>query len=253
MFHVKICGITTAADARLVAAAGADCIGLNFVAGSPRQLTPTAARVVRDAVPPGVMVVGVFAGMAADDIRRVAQEVGLDAIQLHGHLGHEASTTSAATPTDPPERCRDLAPLPIIRAVRLDAPPASDPLGSARQWLEAARRLGHGPTMAIVDATVSRETPSGQLGGTGATVDWEALARSRPLGIPLALAGGLTPDNVAAAIRAAQVTAVDTASGVEDRPGHKCPEKVRAFITAARTALALVCPPGRPFRFGSSG
>lgn len=239
MFHVKICGIVTAADARLVAAAGADCIGLNFVAGSPRQLTPAAARAVREAVPPGVKVVGVFAGTDAAEIRRVASAVGLDAIQLHGHLGDQASPASQApAPIDPPERCRDLAPWPIIRAVRLDAPPASDPLGSARHWLQAARQLGHGPLMVIVDATVSRDTPPGQLGGTGATVDWEALARARPLGIPLALAGGLTPDNVAAAIHAAQVTAVDTASGVEDRPGHKCPEKVRAFITAARTALS---------------
>jgi phosphoribosylanthranilate isomerase len=233
MFHVKICGITTADDARLAAAAGADAIGLNFVAGSPRQLDVAAARSVRAAVPAGVLVVGVFAGSSADEIRRVAAEVGLDAIQLHGHLG--ASTTAA----DPPERCRDLAPLAVIRAVRLDPATSADRLGAARQWIDEARRLGHAPAMAIVDATVSQKTVGGQLGGTGAVVDWNALARCRPLDIPMALAGGLTADNVAAAIGAAHAKAVDTASGVEEGPGRKSPAKVRAFTAAARTALGL--------------
>jgi phosphoribosylanthranilate isomerase len=80
---------------------------------------------------------------------------------------------------------------------------------------------------------------SGQLGGTGAVVDWAALAAARPLGVPLALAGGLTPENVAAAIRETGVGAVDVASGVESAPGRKDPAKVAAFIDAARRALAL--------------
>jgi phosphoribosylanthranilate isomerase len=237
MFHVKICGITTADDARRAASAGADAIGLNFVSGSPRHLTAAAARAVRQAVPSGTLVVGVFAGSSPDEIRRMAVEVGLDAIQLHGHLA--AADESHGLATDPPVRCRDLAPLPVIRAVRLDPPSEDDRLAAARLWIDEARRIGHGPVMAIVDATVSRETAPGSLGGTGAVVDWEALSRCRPLDLPTALAGGLTPDNVAAAIRAARATAVDTASGVEASPGCKCPEKMRAFIAAARTALGL--------------
>lgn len=241
MFHVKVCGVTTADDARVVGAAGADAIGLNFITGSPRQLTLAAALAVRDAVPSGVMVVGVFANAEADEIRHVADRVGLDAIQLHGHLfaTTPCGPSPGTAPVDPPERCRDLADLRVIRAVRLDPAPAADPLASARRWIDAAARLGHAPAMAIIDATVSGETAAGRLGGTGAMVDWATLAGARPLGIPTALAGGLTPENVAAAIHSARATAVDTASGVEAGPGRKSPEKVRAFVAAARAALGL--------------
>jgi phosphoribosylanthranilate isomerase len=232
MFHIKICGVTTPADARLAAEAGADAIGLNFVASSPRCLDAKSARAVAAAVPAGVLKVGVFAGMPADSIRRIAADVGLDAIQLHGLLTGDGETT------DPPERCAELAGLPVIRAVRL-APAEADPLAAARQWIAAARAAGACPAMAIVDAavTVSRETGAAALGGTGLTVDWKALASAPPLGIPMALAGGLTPDNVAEAIRQTGCRAVDTASGVELAPGHKDPVKVRAFVQAARAAL----------------
>jgi phosphoribosylanthranilate isomerase len=233
MFHIKICGVTTPADARLAAEAGADAIGLNFVASSPRCLDAESARAVAAAVPAGVLKVGVFAGMPADSIRRIAADVGLDAIQLHGLL------TGAGDATDPPERCAELAGLKVIRAVRLE-PAEADPLFAARQWIAAARAAGACPAMAIVDAavTVSRETGAAALGGTGLTVDWKSLASAPPLGIPMALAGGLTPDNVAEAIRQTGCRAVDTASGVELAPGHKDPVKVRAFVQAARAALA---------------
>jgi phosphoribosylanthranilate isomerase len=232
MFHIKICGVTTPADARLAAEAGADAIGLNFVASSPRCLDAESARAVAAAVPAGVLKVGVFAGMPAASIRRIAADVGLDAIQLHGLL------TGASETADPPERCAELAGLPVIRAVRLE-PSQADPLAAARQWIAAARAAGACPAMAIVDAavTVSRETGATALGGTGLTVDWKALASAPPLGIPMALAGGLTPNNVAEAIRQTGCRAVDTASGVELAPGHKDPVKVRAFVQAARAAL----------------
>lgn len=237
MFHVKICGVTSPDDARLAIAAGADCLGLNFVAGSPRQLDVATARTIRTAVAAGIPVVGVFAGTTAAEIRRTAEAVGLDAIQLHGHLVTDPDEKPAG-PVEFPELCRDLAPLPVIRAVRLEpATAAGDPLASARQWIGAARRLGSPPVMAIVDASVSRETAAGQLGGTGAVVDWAALAKATPLDIPMALAGGLTPDNVAAAITATGLRAVDTASGVEGPPGRKDAEKLRRFVTAAREAL----------------
>ena len=103
MFHVKICGVTTGADARMVAEAGADCIGLNFVVGSPRRLVGDAAAEVAAAVPRGVLRVGVFAGTSAEEILRMAAELSLDAVQLHGHLGGDAG------PVDPPERCGQLA------------------------------------------------------------------------------------------------------------------------------------------------
>lgn len=233
LFRVKICGVTTPADAALAAAAGADAIGLNFVAGSPRRLEPEEARSVAAAVPEGVLTVGVFAGTAAAEIRRIAAAVGLDAVQLHGHLSGEGPAA------DPPERCAALGGLAVIRAVRMEADaPGRDPLGAARAWLAAAAALGPPPALVIVDAAVPRGTPAGHLGGTGATVDWAALSAAAPLGLPVALAGGLTPENVAAAIHASMAAAVDTASGVEAAPGRKDPGKLRAFVTAAREAFS---------------
>jgi phosphoribosylanthranilate isomerase len=227
MFHVKICGVTSADDARMVAAAGADAIGLNFVPGSPRCLSSAAAREVAAAIPDDVLVVGVFAGMPAADMKRMVAEVGLDAVQLHGHLSGDGVV-------DPPAVCGDLAPLIVIRAVRLGA----DGLGAARSWMAEAAALGHAPAMAVVDAAVTAATAAGQLGGTGATIDWSRLAAAGDLGIPMAVAGGLTPSNVAEAVAASRAVAVDTASGVESAPGRKDQAKVWEFCRAAREALA---------------
>ncbi len=226
LFHVKICGVTTPDDAMLAAAAGADAVGFNFVAGSPRRIDPTVARAAVAALPPGVLAVGVFAGTPAPEILAVVRAAGLAAVQLHGHL-------EEGTAVDPPDRCGELGGLPVIRAVRLEA----DGLAAARRWLAAATAAGRPPDMLIVDAGVPRATAAGQLGGTGHTVDWEALAREQPLPMPAALAGGLTPANVAAAIAATGLRAVDTASGVEAEPGRKDPGLIRAFVAAARQAF----------------
>lgn len=227
VFHVKICGVTSADDARMAAAAGADAIGINFVPGSPRCLSSAAAREVVAAIPDDVLVVGVFAGMPAADVKRMVAEVGLDAVQLHGHLSGDGVV-------DPPAVCGDLAPLIVIRAVRLEP----NGLDAARSWMAAAAAAGHAPAMAVVDAAVTAATAAGQLGGTGATVDWSRLAAAGDLGIPMAVAGGLTPSNVAEAVAASRAVAVDTASGVESAPGQKDPAKVREFCRAAREALA---------------
>jgi len=227
VFHVKICGVTSADDARMVAAAGADAIGLNFVPGSPRCLSSAAAREVAAAIPDDVLVVGVFAGMPAADVKWMVAEVGLDAVQLHGHLSGDGVV-------DLPEVCGDLAPLIVIRAVRLEP----DGLGAARSWMAEAAAAGHTPAMAVVDAAVTAATAAGQLGGTGATIDWSRLAAAGDLGIPMAVAGGLTPSNVAEAVAASRAVAVDTASGVESAPGRKDPAKVWEFCRAAREALA---------------
>jgi phosphoribosylanthranilate isomerase len=124
--------------------------------------------------------------------------------------------------------------------VRLDTScPDADGLTAARTWLAAAAAAGHTPAMVIVDAAVSRGTAAGQLGGTGELVDWAALARAGSLTVPMAVAGGLTPENVAEAIRVTGLSAVDTASGVESSPGRKEPRKVRAFVAAARLAMGM--------------
>jgi phosphoribosylanthranilate isomerase len=238
LFHVKICGVTTPADARDVASAGADAVGLNFVPGSPRCLAPAAALEIVRALPAGVLKVGVFAGMPAADIRRVAAEVGLEAIQFHGHLAGEIG------PIDRPETSAGLGGLPVIRAVRLEIGSAEDVLAAARDWLAAARLLGARVAMALVDAGVPAGGGAGRLGGTGARVDWRALAGADPLDVPVALAGGLGPENVAEAIQATGVRSVDTASGVESAPGRKDVVRTRAFVAAARQALGL--PPVGP-------
>jgi len=232
MFHVKICGVTTADDARMACAAGADAIGLNFVEGSPRWLDLDAARAVAAAVPRGVAKVGVFAGTQPADMLRLAREVGLDAVQLHGHF-------AGPGPVDPPARCRELDGVPVIRAVRLEvSTDGTDRLATARRWIEEAMRSGTGPVMALVDAAAAG-VAGGGLGGTGALVDWSALARAGALPVPMALAGGLTPANVAEAIRVSGARAVDTASGVEAAPGRKDAAKVREFVAAARRSLGL--------------
>lgn len=242
LFHVKICGVTSAADAALAAAAGADAVGLNFVAGSPRRIDVATARSVAAAVPAGVVVVGVFAGMPAAEVVATARAVGLGAVQLHGHL------FGAGPGVDAPETCAALraalGAVPVIRAVRL----GPEGLAEARRWLAAAARCDAAPDFLIVDAAVAPGAAAGGLGGTGARVDWGALAAEPPLGMPWALAGGLAPGNVAEAIRASGAQAVDAASGVESAPGRKDPDKVRDFVAAARAALA-----GGPVRPPASG
>jgi phosphoribosylanthranilate isomerase len=225
---VKVCGVTSAADARLAVAAGADAIGFNFVPGSPREVAPVTVREAVATLPAGVLAVGVFAGMPVREMLAIAEAAGLGAIQLHGHLDE------AAAVHDPPSRCHELAGLPVIRAVRMEA----GSLTPARHWLAAAAAAGRSPEMLIVDAGVTAATAAGRLGGTGHLVDWEALAREESLGLPFALAGGLAPDNVAAAIRATRCEAVDTASGVEASPGRKDPALLRAFVAAAHDAFS---------------
>lgn len=229
LFHVKICGVTSVTDARLAIDAGADAVGFNFVEGSLRKVTPAAARRAIAILPYDVLAVGVFAGMSADEILAIAKKVKLRAIQLHGHLEGDGPAV------DPPLRCAELVGFPVIRAVRMTA----DGLAAARAWVAAAKAAGRGPDMLIVDASVAGTAFGGTLGGTGSLVDWKALSREPPLDIPLALAGGLTPDNVAEAIAETGVEAVDTASGVEAFPRMKDPAKVLAFVDAARAALGL--------------
>jgi len=238
MFRVKICGVTTPDDARMVAAAGADAVGLNFVTGSPRCLTEAAARAVADALPPGVLRIGVFAGTGPAAVRATAAAVGLDAIQFHGRLTPPPEGPGDPC-VDPPGVCLAVAPLPVIRACRLLADgPAAAALDEARGWITAARAAGRGPAMLLIDAGAPVGAAPGALGGTGVVVDWERFVAAGDPGLPLALAGGLNPSNVAAAIAATGAMAVDTASGVESAPGRKDPEAVRAFVRRAFEAFA---------------
>ena len=238
LFRIKICGITRGEDARLAAALGADAIGLNFVAGSPRCLDRDQAGRLAAELPEGVLRVGVFAGASVAAMHELAEVSGLDAIQLHGELWAADDEPTVEVPLDPPQRCGELRPLPVVRAVHLE-PAGTGPanrLAEANRWVETARAAGAAPAMLLVDASVARETLAAARGGTGRTVDWAGVATAHA-DLPLALAGGLKPGNVTEAIQCSRAVAVDVASGVESSPGVKDPEKMRRFIEEADAAL----------------
>jgi len=214
MFRVKICGITSVEDAQTAARAGADAIGLNFYAKSPRRVELPLARQIIEALPGGVVKVGVFVNALPEEVRRTFDEVGLDLVQLHGD--------------EPPELLGDLGARPVLRAFRL----GRAGLEPVRQYLELCRALGWRPRMILFDAQVA-----GVYGGSGQTLDWDALAGRGTDLPPAVLAGGLRPENVAEAVRRARPYAVDTASGVELSPGRKAPERVAEFVLRARQAL----------------
>jgi len=216
MFRVKICGITRAEDARAAAEAGADAIGLNFYSASKRYCPPERAKEIASETPAWVCKVGVFVGATAEEIRRICRQVPLDVIQLHGD--------------ETPELLRTLRPLPLIKALPFAG--TAEPIA---EFLLACHQQQALPRMLLVDAATG-----GRFGGTGEAIDWSLFASQRPKlsGMPLILAGGLTPDNVATAIRATHPWAVDVASGVESAPGKKSPELVRAFVAQAHQAFA---------------
>lgn len=214
-WRIKVCGVTSAEDASVVAAAGADAIGVNFCRQSPRYVDAQAAAAILAAVPHGLQKVGVFVNAAADEILSCCDQLRLDLIQLHGD--------------EPPELMAQLSGRPIVRAFRCGA----EGLTPAVDYLRRCRALDAAPQFVLLDAL-----HPGQYGGTGRTLDWAGLFAeiARLGGLPWVLAGGLNPANVAQAIRQLRPFGVDTASGVESAPGHKDPQRVVEFVRAARAA-----------------
>lgn len=195
MTRVKICGITTPEDAQAAAEAGADAIGLNFWPGSPRCVTLERAREIVRGLPPDVLRAGVFVDAAAEEMEETAAGVGLDVVQLHGASNR-------------PVRWR------WWQAVSAGAP--------GWQLMAAASEA----EMILLD------TPAGeQRGGTGRTFEWEL---ARELDRPLILAGGLSPENVGAAVRLVQPWGVDACSQLEIAPGRKDHKRILAFVRAVR-------------------
>jgi len=202
MTMVKVCGVTSVADALLAAEAGADAIGLNFSPHSPRRVAIDVAATISAALPAGVCRVGVFVDAPREEVRAIAAQVGLDALQFHG--------------SEDPASCAGWH-CKTIKALRV------------RDADTLARAGAYAVDLILADAYVE-----GRFGGTGQRVpaDWLVSVPSERL----ILAGGLTPDNVADAIRAVRPLAVDVASGVERAPGVKDREKVERFIANAKTA-----------------
>jgi phosphoribosylanthranilate isomerase len=202
---VKICGVTSPEDAALAAAAGADAVGINFWPRSKRYVDPAAAAPIVAAIPAGVVKVGVFVDAPADEVARRMDELGLDRVQLHG------DEAAADFSSFDPKR--------LIRVVRV-RDEASFTAAAAVAWR---------PSLWLYDAYVEG------FGGAGVTAPWALIARQARR--PFLLAGGLTPDNVAAAISAVRPDGVDVASGVELSPRQKDEHKLAAFIAAARAAI----------------
>jgi len=199
---VKICGVRTVADARACVAAGADFVGLNFHPASPRSLTPEEACTIADALPDAVLV-GVFVDAPRAAVEAIAARVGLAALQFHGD--------------ETPEYCRGW-PWRTIKALRAD--PARNLAGTAPRY--------------ATDYILVDSFAPGVTGGSGVPLDPAAAA-----GLPperLFVAGGLTPDTVAAVVRALRPFAVDVASGVEHAPGRKDHAKIEAFVRSAKEA-----------------
>lgn len=208
--RVKICGLTSPEDVRLAADAGADAIGLNFYPKSKRYLDPRAAMPLIRALPPFLDAVGVFVEMPLRQVCALAFQLGLGAVQCF------ADTAETG----------DSFPFRMIVAFRIKDESSLDQI---RSYVTRAKAMGRPPAAVLVDAHVE-----GELGGTGHTAPWEMLA-GFSAEVPLILAGGLTPENVATAIRIVRPYGVDVASGVESAPGKKDPIKVRQFIEAVRS------------------
>ncbi len=217
MFQIKICGITSVEDALAVARAGADAVGLNFYAYSPRYVTLEQARAIVAVLPSEMVKVGVFVNTTAAAICQIFDELGLDLIQLHGD--------------EEPAFLPQLGRRPVIKAFRIGA----DGLEPVVHYLRTCKELSYHPQLLLFDSY-----SASAYGGTSKVIDGMLIEgyHSRVGRSRVVLAGGLTPANVAYAIRAAQPAAVDTASGVEFSPGKKDPAAVAAFVQAARAAFA---------------
>lgn len=215
---VKICGMTSANDARAAADAGADAVGLNFV-GGPRQIDPDRAEQILSAIPALVVpvaLVDVSDGCIADPLFDVLEDFRVSHLQLYGQVAPKTVAHLLS------EGFRPV----LVRHVRAGEFPAA-----TRTYL---RQCGADlPSAILLDAY-----DAARQGGTGRTLDWARIAEARDSGVldgwpPIVLAGGLTPDNVAEAISIVQPWGVDVSSGVEQSPGCKSAEKMKAFVTAA--------------------
>jgi len=206
MVRVKICGITNARDARAACELGAYALGFNFYEKSPRVIAPAEAWKLRQPLPEGVEAVGVFVNWESTAVVALAGALQLSAVQLHG----DESPRQAAF-------CAKM--VPVIKAFRVTSDLSLSDFGRFR-----------GVSGFLLDAA-----HAGQYGGTGHTTDW-AFARRAAASRPIILAGGLTPENVAEAIRTVRPHAVDVASGVEARPGKKDHGKMREFFQEVERA-----------------
>ena len=202
--RVKICGITNLTDAQAAVEAGADALGFILYEKSPRRMTITAAAKISKQLPAYFLRVGVFVNAAEELVARAIGECGLGLLQFHGD--------------ETPEFCMRFG-LMSMKAFRI-------------RDTESLKELPKYPTEAWLLDAYSTEN----LGGTGEKFNWDLAVEAKKFGKPVFLAGGLTPENVAAAVRKVRPFGVDVSSGVESSPGKKDHARVRAFIAGVRQA-----------------
>lgn len=202
--RVKICGITRLVDARNAINLGVDAIGLVFYAGSPRMVTPKVAKEITSALPPFISTVGLFVDASPDEIHRVLDQVSLDCLQFHGN--------------ETAEQCRIYS-KPYIKAVRI---------GGDNNFRNITDNFPDASAF-LFDTYVE-----GMAGGTGETFDWSRVPSN--ISKPIILAGGLSAENIASAIRQVSPYAVDVSGGVESDKGIKDIKKIAEFMREVSNA-----------------
>lgn len=200
--RVKICGITSVADAAAAVSAGADAIGLVFYSKSPRAVGITEAAAIARSVGPFVTVVGLFVDADAAYVRSVLEQVPLHVLQFHGDESQDY--------------CQQFG-RPYLKALRM------------KEGLDVSAAMAKFPSATGILLDAYRP---GVPGGTGETFDWQRVPVNSS--VPVVLAGGLNPDNVAEAVATTQVYGVDVSGGVEASPGKKDTDRMMAFVRHAK-------------------
>jgi phosphoribosylanthranilate isomerase len=223
MTWVKICGITNLEDAQTAVDAGADALGFVFYEKSPRTADPARTREITTRLPQKVDKVGVFVDSDSEYIRAIVSETGLTVVQLH----HKSMLCAWEDALQVAQSVGVAKLIPVVPGNLLKA---------------SGVHLEHRVREKIFAFMLDSHSNS-TVGGTGTTFDWagtQRLVQSLRSLVPVIIAGGLTPTNVADAMRILKPWGVDVASGVEAAPGKKDPQKVRAFISAVREAEKTV-------------
>lgn len=212
MVKVKVCGITRIEDARLAVDAGVWAVGFVFVQNSPRFITPQKAAEIIENLPSDIEKVGVFVNSTLDDVAKIAAATGITIIQLHGE--------------EPPDYCGKIAEMTgkkVIKAFRV-----------AKEWgIDTINSYKSCVSYILLDSY-----SDAMHGGTGKTFDWEIAKRAKNFGIPLILAGGLTPDNIMNAYEEVKPFGLDLSSGVEQSKGIKSPELLLKLKSAIQSHKA---------------
>ena len=203
MIKVKICGITNLEDALTAAEAGADALGFNFYAKSPRYVSYEKARQIIESLPPFISKVGIFVNESHKKIEEAIEQVGVDLIQLHGD--------------EKPETCEGFR-CKVIKAFHVD------------QSIDYVRRYSS------VSAILLDALHNGSYGGTGQAFNWDLAIPFKEIKKPIILSGGLDPVNIMLAIQKVNPYGVDASSRLEERPGKKDSALVREFIRRAKAA-----------------